>query len=183
MGTVPELMTLAGFVATAVVFVQLAIQHKKIVQAQKLIDIEISGDRAVALVSQMSAPYIPIPRQYDEHGPYRIAGKAIDRSICSLISENQVRPLINPRPLYKPAPSYPERARQRQITGYVDFCFILKKNGSVDIPMITAEVPEGYGFAQAALSVFSKWTFEHSVSNGAPLSQWAIYRVSFQLPE
>ena len=88
---------------------------------------------------------------------------------------------INPKPVAIAKPTYPDRAEDRQIEGYVDFDFTIEPDGSVGDPKVIAEVPEGYGFAGAALKVFPKWKFQPKEVNGKAVPAPARYRFSFRL--
>jgi len=88
---------------------------------------------------------------------------------------------VSRRPISIVRPEYPPRADDRQIEGYVDFEFTVLTDGSVGNPKVTAEVPEGYGFANAAEKVFPKWKFAPELENGKPVPTQAFYRFSFKL--
>jgi protein TonB len=88
---------------------------------------------------------------------------------------------VSRRPISIVPPAYPDRAEDRQIEGYVDFEFTVEPDGSVGNPKITAEVPEGYGFAAAAQRVFPKWKFKPEVVDGKPVPTQAYYRFSFKI--
>jgi TonB family protein len=89
--------------------------------------------------------------------------------------------IINPKPITRTIPGYPERAEDRQIEGYVDFDFTIEPDGSVGNPKVVAEVPEGYGFANSAQKAFPQWKFAPKLINGKPTSAPAKIRVSFRL--
>jgi TonB family protein len=78
-------------------------------------------------------------------------------------------------------PEFPARAEDRQISGYVDFEFTVLPDGSVGNPKVTAEVPEGYGFAAAAQKVFPRWKFAPEMVDGKAVPTQAYYRFSFKL--
>jgi protein TonB len=88
---------------------------------------------------------------------------------------------VSRRPVSIVQPTYPERADERQIEGYVDFEFTVQTDGTVANPKVTAEVPEGYGFANAALKVFPKWKFKPEEIDGKAVPTQAFYRFSFKL--
>lgn len=84
-------------------------------------------------------------------------------------------------PIAKVMPLYPERAIERDISGYVDFIFTLMPDGSVVDPQVIDEVPEGYGFANAAAKVFDRWRFQpdtHALASGSSIMR---YRMNFRL--
>ena len=85
------------------------------------------------------------------------------------------------RPVSIVRPNYPGAAEDDQIQGYVDFEFVIQPDGSVGDPVITTELPEGYGLADAAVKVFPLWKFTPANVNGAPVPTKAFYRFSFKL--
>ena len=89
--------------------------------------------------------------------------------------------IVNPKPIYRGGLVYPERAADAGVPGYVDFNFIIEPDGSVGDPLVTAEVPDGYGFAAAAKKAFPKWRFEPRLVNGKPVAWPASIRISFKL--
>jgi protein TonB len=117
-----------------------------------------------------SVPDLPIPAQPDlkrEKPTQVVADKPIQK--------------VSRRPISIVKPTYPERAEDRQISGYVDFEFTVQPDGSVGDPKVTAEVPEGYGFASAAQKVFPRWKFAPEMVNGKAVPTKAFYRFSFKL--
>ncbi len=91
-------------------------------------------------------------------------------------------PVIDqPHALYRGGLVFPSRAVEREVSGYVDFSFIIEPDGSVGDPEVTAETPEGYGFAAAALNAFRSWRFEPKRIDGNPVAAQARYRISFKL--
>ncbi len=89
--------------------------------------------------------------------------------------------IVNPKPIYRGGLVYPERAWDAGVPGYVDFDFIIEPDGSVSDPQVTAEVPDGYGFAAAAKKAFPKWRFEPRLVNGKPVAWPARIRITFKL--
>jgi protein TonB len=106
-----------------------------------------------------------------------------DRTPATVVTTTQPQPptIEKPVPIKRGGLSYPERAADRNITGYVDFSFIIEPDGSVGDPEVTAETPEGYGFAAAALKAFKSWRFEPKRIDGNPVAAQAHYRISFKL--
>jgi TonB family protein len=78
-------------------------------------------------------------------------------------------------------PYYPNGAEDDQVQGYVDFEFVIEPDGSVGDPKVTAEMPEAFGFADAAIKVFPKWKFTPQTVDGATVPTKAYYRFSFKL--
>jgi TonB family protein len=89
--------------------------------------------------------------------------------------------IVNPKPIFRGGLVYPDIAADRNISGYVDFAFIIEPDGSVGDPQVIAEVPDGYGFAAAAKKAFPKWRFEPELVDGRPVAAPATIRVVFKL--
>jgi TonB family protein len=85
------------------------------------------------------------------------------------------------KPISIVTPIYPAIAEDYQIEGYVDFEFIVEPDGSVGEPKVENEAPEIFGFADAALKVFSKWKFTPEIVDGKAVATHAFYRFSFKL--
>ena len=83
-------------------------------------------------------------------------------------------------PILAVQPEYPQRALDRGISGYVDLIFTMEPDGAVASPRVVAEVPEGYGFANAAITVFSKWRFQPGSNPSRAASSAMRYRMSFR---
>ena len=54
-------------------------------------------------------------------------------------------------------------------------------DGAVGDPKVTAEMPEAYRFADAAIKVFPKWKFTPQIVNGATSPTKAYFPFSFKL--
>jgi len=89
--------------------------------------------------------------------------------------------IINPKPIYRGNLVYPDRAADNNVSGYVDFSFIIEEDGSVGDPQVIAEVPDGYGFAAAAKKAFPHWRFQPQLVDGKPVAAPARIRVTFKL--
>lgn len=89
--------------------------------------------------------------------------------------------VINPQPIYRGGLVYPDRAVEHDVSGYVDFDFVIEPDGSVGDPQVTAEVPDGYGFAASAKKAFPHWRFKPQLVDGKPVAAPAHIRVVFKL--
>ena len=116
-------------------------------------------------------PDLPIPAQPDLKREPKVTQVVADKPVAK----------VSRHPLKIVPPEYPSRADDRQIEGYVDFEFTVLPDGSVGNPKVTAEVPEGYGFAGAAQKVFPRWKFAPELVNGTAVPTQAFYRFSFKL--
>ena len=99
----------------------------------------------------------------------------------TVVTAKEPERIVNPKPISRTIPTYPDRAEDRQISGYVDFDFTIEPDGTVGDPKVVAEVPEGYGFASAAQKVFPRWKFEPKTVNGKAVPAPARIRVTFRL--
>jgi TonB family protein len=82
----------------------------------------------------------------------------------------------------KEPPKYPGRALSRQIEGVAGFLFTISADGSVSDVRAVAEVPEGYGFADAGRQALERFQFEPPVADGHPVTvNCASYWFSFKL--
>jgi TonB family protein len=111
----------------------------------------------------------------------RRSGDARESSVNSAAPQSQATAKVSPHPISRVAPLYPARAEDNQIEGYVDFDFTVEPDGSVGHPIVVMEVPEAYGFADAALKVFPKWAFAAATVNGVAVATPASFRISFKL--
>lgn len=74
-----------------------------------------------------------------------------------------------PRPLQQVAPSYPARARSRNIEGSVTLAVLVREDGGVgDVRVLSAE-PQGV-FEQSAMAAVRSWRFEPAMYEGAPVA-------------
>ncbi len=89
--------------------------------------------------------------------------------------------IVNPKPIFRGGLVYPDGAADRNVSGYVDFAFIIEPDGSVGDPQVIAEVPDGYGFATAAKKAFPKWRFAPKLVDGKPVAAPATIRITFKL--
>ena len=89
--------------------------------------------------------------------------------------------VVNPQPIYRGDLVYPDRAVEHDVSGYVDFSFTIKEDGSVGDPQVIAEVPDGYGFAASAKKAFPHWRFKPQLVDGKPVAVPARIRVTFKL--
>jgi len=78
------------------------------------------------------------------------------------------------------APSFPERARQRGIQGYVKLNLFITTAGAVEKVKVLEADPQGI-FEESALAAAHAWEFEPAEYNGAPVTGWFKKTVSFKL--
>ncbi len=104
-----------------------------------------------------------------------------DRRPTAVTAPPSPQVIDDPRPISRGGLFYPERAVEHNITGYVDFSFMIEPDGSVGDPQIIDEAPGGYGLAAAALKAFRTWRFEPKRVDGIAVAAPARYRISFQL--
>ena len=94
----------------------------------------------------------------------------------TVVPENQMR-----RTFFM-APTYPARARDREIEGWVDLEFTVTKDGTTSAAAVRAAEPAGT-FDRAALDAVKRWRYEPRVVNGAVVEQRVETRLRFRLAE
>ena len=94
----------------------------------------------------------------------------------TVLPENQMR-----RTFFM-APTYPARARDREIEGWVDLEFTVTKDGTTTGATVRAAEPAGT-FDRAALDAVKRWRYEPRVVNGAVVEQRVETRLRFRLSE
>lgn len=102
---------------------------------------------------------------------------AIDTSLQTVLpmSNNIMTPLI------RTSPSYPSRALQRGIEGFVELSFTVDRFGSVIDPVIINAMPEGI-FDRSALQSISRWKYSPAMNNGEPVETYDVrHRIVFQI--
>jgi len=84
-------------------------------------------------------------------------------------------------PLVRVEPTYPMRAAQRGITGWVELMFTIGKAGNVKSPVVTASHP-GTVFDGAALKAVAKWRYNPKIEDGVAVERPGIrIRLRFDL--
>jgi protein TonB len=77
-------------------------------------------------------------------------------------------------------PQYPRAAQRRNVTGYVDVSFTVRRDGSVaDIEVI--EGSPGRIFDDAATEAVAEWRFEPTIENGRSVEKRTAVRLAFNL--
>jgi TonB family protein len=90
---------------------------------------------------------------------------------------NSVAAIVLQR-LYSPDPEFPERARELDLTGFVDLEFTVLSDGSVTKVTVLKAQPVGV-FENAAVAAVSHWRYRPIDRDGAPVSQHARLRLNF----
>lgn len=106
--------------------------------------------------------------------------KSNDLNDMQLMQSANGRYLTDIVPVFAIPPSYPRRARQRNIQGYVIVHFTINKQGDVTQIKIVKSHPEGY-FENSARDAISKWKFNPKIQNGKPVEQLAEQKLEFRL--
>lgn len=105
------------------------------------------------------------------------------------LDEKQTPPVFDtheldksPRLLLQTPPSYPYRARARNIEGYVLVAFTLTPEGQPEDIQATAAEP-GDLFVQAAKQAVARWRFEPGLRNGEPVLVRMQVKLRFELKQ
>ena len=83
-------------------------------------------------------------------------------------------------PVVRVAPSYPNRAKQARIQGYVTMEVTIRPDGTVaDAKVMESDPPRL--FDDAALTAMRRWKFRPKIVDGTPVSQRAKQTIEFTL--
>jgi protein TonB len=77
-------------------------------------------------------------------------------------------------------PVYPDGAREKNVTGWVDLEFVVMRNGGVAEVRVTGASPAGV-FDAAAAAALARWRFAPVLRAGEPVEQRARLRMRFSL--
>jgi len=163
-------------VGTALFLVQLLIVSQQIVSSNRHIQSELAAEKNALPVNWMDAPRRPNPPPL---GGLRPISREIIMPPSFEPERRYLRPVLPPlaHPVTRVPPNYPQRALDHNVDGYVEFVFTVAANGSPVNPEVSEEVPQGWGFAEAATALFAKWKFEPE-----PPDRTVRYRMSFVHP-
>lgn len=85
-------------------------------------------------------------------------------------------------PVVRVAPTYPRRALQAKLTGYVTLSVTINPDGTVsDAKVVESDPPRM--FDRSALKAIKRWKFRPKVVNGKPVSQKAKQTIEFKLDD
>jgi TonB family protein len=93
----------------------------------------------------------------------------------NVVNANQLQ-LVKSAP-----PSYPRRAEQSGVEGWVEVEFTVTESGAVADVSVRAASPAGV-FDQATLSALLQWRYQPVMRDGRPIAQRARLRIRFALP-
>jgi TonB family protein len=93
-----------------------------------------------------------------------------------VIPENQMR-----RTFFM-APSYPARARERNVEGWVDLEYTVTRDGTTRDIVVRSSEPDD-AFDRAAMDAVKRWRYEPRVVKGAVVEQRVETRLRFQLSQ
>jgi len=85
-----------------------------------------------------------------------------------------------PRPSQRVQPEFPERARQRGISGYVTLKIKISAEGTVDTVRVIDANPRGI-FEEPAIASIKRWQFSPALYQGDPVEVWADQTLRFEL--
>jgi serine/threonine-protein kinase len=86
-----------------------------------------------------------------------------------------------PRLLSRPEPSYPDRARRRQVESDVLLLVLVDENGQVIRTIVKRTDDPGVGFNEAARRAALRATFNPAIRDGLPGKMWTELPFSFRL--
>jgi protein TonB len=102
------------------------------------------------------------------------ATRKLDEAAAETLPENTLNRIAHR------AASYPLRAQERGIEGWVEVEFTVAADGTTRDPVVTAAEPEGV-FDEAVLEAIGAWRYEPRVVAGRPVDQRVVARLRFQL--
>jgi len=86
-------------------------------------------------------------------------------------------------PLVRIQPTYPTRAQERGIEGWVEIEFTISPRGTVEKPHVLRYEPSSI-FNNSALRAIRKWKYNPKIENGKPVARPGIrVRLDFRLPK
>jgi protein TonB len=85
-----------------------------------------------------------------------------------------------PKPRTRVPPSYPDKARQRGITGYVTLKLKVTSNGTVDSVRVVEASPRGI-FEESAIASIKQWDFAPALYQGSPVDIWINQTLRYEL--
>jgi len=100
--------------------------------------------------------------------------RQLDEAASETLPENALN-----RTVHRPA-SYPQRARERGVEGWVEVEFTVAADGSTRDMVVTAAEPAGV-FENAVLEAISDWRYEPRTVAGKAVDQRVQTRIRFQL--
>jgi protein TonB len=87
---------------------------------------------------------------------------------------------VKPVPLFRTRPTYPSKAKAKNITGRVTFKLLVDKDGMVKtIEIIDAE-PQGV-FEEATVNAVRQWRFQPAKVKGKPVPCWCQSSIAYDL--
>ncbi len=87
---------------------------------------------------------------------------------------------VPPKPGRRVQPTYPKRARERGITGYVRMSIFVNESGSVEKVKVLDSKPAGV-FDEAASNAVRGWEFKPGQYEGESVSTWVTQTLRFEL--
>jgi len=85
-----------------------------------------------------------------------------------------------PVSLFRMRPIYPVQAKSRNVTGRVEFRFLVDRDGRIkDVEILEAD-PEGV-FEQATIEAVKRWRFQPAKVKGAAVACWVQTAIDFEL--
>lgn len=85
-----------------------------------------------------------------------------------------------PKARRRTSPAYPDKARQRGITGYVKLKILLSASGEIGRVRVVDAKPRGM-FEDAAMEAVRQWEFDPALYQGSPVETWMDQTVRFEL--
>jgi protein TonB len=83
-------------------------------------------------------------------------------------------------PLVRIDPTYPERAKERGIEGWVEVKFTISPRGTIEDPVVTSYHPSSI-FNNSAIRAVRRWKYNPKIVNGKPVPRTEKVHLVFKL--
>ncbi|MCB1669702.1 MAG: TonB family protein [Gammaproteobacteria bacterium] len=192
---IPTAMFAAALVTTSLFYLMHLLVHSDAERSQETSVIRVV-DATMPEIEMVAYEQIERPEPISEPPPAEIVEEIRTTEVGTgpvLAFNNEVIDLDPPGwntlnfqdsemiPIVRTTPSYPGRALQRGIEGFVVVSFSVDGQGNVINPSVTYAEPEGY-FERSALQAITRWKYAAKVKNGEPVTVHGVQqRIVFEL--
>jgi TonB family protein len=107
---------------------------------------------------------------------------AATTSATAATSAAAVLPPVALKRIKTVTPTFPEEAKKRGLSGWVEVSFLVLPNGNVDGVKVQDSEPKAV-FDFAAIQAVEQWRFEPPMRNGKPASQATKIKLRFDIPK
>jgi TonB family protein len=113
--------------------------------------------------------------------PMMVNGKpTADGGLVATLDYKLADAKIEPKPLHKVFPKYPQDAESHNVQGYCAVAYTIAPDGSVTDPTVTTSFPSGV-FDKASLDALKKWQFEPAETLHGPAASQGHLAFSYRM--